>query len=77
MRLEIRTCVREQREARRVRLGNAVERERRDRSDDLVGRRTGDALPGHPLAQLHFDLLHPPLRPLETERTPQLFRLSP
>ena len=37
--LQIRARVGEQREARRVRLGKAVERERRDRRDDLLRRR--------------------------------------
>ena len=74
--LEIRARVREQREAGGVRLGKPVQRERRDRRDDLLGRVAGDALPRHALAQLHFDLLHPLLGSLEAHRAPQLLGLA-
>ena len=75
MHLEIRARVGEQREARGVRLGKSVQRERRDRRDDLLGRVAGDPLPRHAVAQLHFDLLHPLLGSLEAQRAPQLLGL--
>src|SRR5205823_5669716 len=57
-------------------LRKAVERERRDLVDDLVGGPTGDPTARHALAQLHLDLRHPPLAPLEPERAPKLLRLA-
>ena len=76
MRLQIRARVDEQREARRVRLRKSVERKRRDRSDDLLGRVAGDPLPRHAGAQLPFDLLHALLGSLEAERAAQLLGLA-
>ncbi len=73
--LQVRARVGEQREARRVRLREPVERERRDRRDDLVRRGAGDAVGRHALAQLALDRPHPALGPLEAERTPQLLGL--
>ena len=75
MDFEIRARIRQQREAGGVRLGKSVQRERRDRRDDLLRGVAGDALPRHAVAQLDFDLLHPPLGSLEPERAPQLFGL--
>ena len=76
MHLQIRARIREQREARGVRLGKAVQRERRDRRDDLLRRVAGDALARHAVAQLHFDLLHPLLGSLEADRAAQLLGLA-
>ena len=73
--LQIRARVGQQREARRVRFGKSVQRKRSDRQGDLIGGLAGNALPRHPLAQLHFDLLHPPFRSLEAQRAAQFFRL--
>ena len=44
MHLEIRARIDDQREARRVRFGKAVERERRDRQHDAIGGLAGDAV---------------------------------
>ena len=49
--LQIGAGVDDQREAGGVRLGEAVERERRDGQDDRVGGGAGDAVAGHALAQ--------------------------
>ena len=76
MHLEIRARVGQQREARRVRFGKSVQRERRDRRDDPLRGLAGDALPRHALAQLHFDLLHPLLGSLEAHRAPQFLGLA-
>src|SRR5438477_13004 len=76
MDLEVPAGVREQREAGRVRLGKAVERERRDGVGDLVGGGTLDALAGHPRAELGLDLRHAGLAPLESEGPPELLGLG-
>ena len=76
MRLQVRARVRDQREARRVRFGESVEREGGDRLDDLVLRLLADAALRHPRAQPRLDLLHPFDRPLEAHGAPQLFRLA-
>ena len=76
MDLQIRARVGEQRKARRVRLGESVQRKRGDRRDDPLGGLAGDAVARHPLAQLHLDMFHPPLGSLEPERAPQILRLS-
>jgi hypothetical protein len=58
-----------------MRFRKSVQRERSNRQRDLIGSLTGNALSRHPLAQLHFDLLHPPFRSLEPQRATQFFRL--
>ena len=55
VRLQVRRGVGDQREARRVRLGKAVERERRDAAHDLVLRVARDAARGHAGAQPRLD----------------------
>ena len=72
--LQIRARIHEKREARRVRFRKSIQREGGDRSDDLFRRVAGDPLLRHPGSQLRFDLLHPPLRPLESECAPQFLR---
>src|SRR5262245_16248675 len=76
MRLEIGAGIGEQREAGGVRLGKPVEGKRCNRRDDLLRRLAGDPLARHPVAQLHLDLLHPPLGALEAERAAQLLGLA-
>src|SRR5262245_66384350 len=77
MSLEVRARIGEQREAARMALGEAVERERRDRVDDLLGGLAFDPLAGHPRAQLDLALLHAPLAALEAEGAAQLLGLAP
>ena len=73
--LQIRARVGEQCEAGGVRFGKAVQRERRDRRDDLLRRLAGNPLRRHALAQLDLNLLHPFLGSLEAHRAPQIFGL--
>ena len=66
----------EQREAGGVRFGEAVQRERRDRFNDPVLLRAGDAVARHALAQLDLDLGHLSFGALESEGAAQLLGLS-
>ena len=76
VRLQIRARVRDQRERRRVRFGEPVERERRDGFHDLLLRRGVDSPLGHAAPQLLLDRSHPLLRALEPHRAPQFLRLA-
>ena len=76
MHFQIGARIRQQREAGGVRLRKSVQRKRRDGRNNLLGHLAGDALLRHPVAQLHFHLLHPPLRSLEAERAAQFLRLA-
>src|SRR5262245_24775936 len=77
MTVELGAGVAEEREARAVRLGKPVERERRDRMHDLLRRLAGDSLARHALAQLDLDLAHALLAAFEAEGAAQLFRFGP
>src|SRR5713101_4081507 len=57
-------------------FGKAVEGKRRDELHNLVLGFAGDSIPGHPRAELRFDLPHPLLRALVSKRTPQFFSLA-
>ncbi len=76
MRLQIRARIHDERETGGVRLGKSVERKRRDRQHDLVGRRARDPVLRHALAQPRLDLLHPLDRSLEPHRPPQFLGLA-
>ena len=74
--LQVRARVGDEREARRVRLGKAVERERADRAHDRVGRLARDPTLRHPAAQPSLDSLHALPGALEAHRPPQLLGLA-
>ncbi len=76
VRLQIRARVDNQREAGGVRLREPIERKRRDRPDNLLGRPGVDALPRDPGTQLLLDLPHACLRALEPHRPAQLLGLA-
>src|SRR2546425_9866348 len=71
-----RARVGEQREARRVRLGKTIERERGDRVHDLLGGGAVDTLARHARAELRLHVGHEPLAVLEAERAPELLGLG-
>ena len=56
---QVRACVSEKREARRMRLGESVKCKRGDRLHDLILDRPLDAVLPHARAQLGLDLRHP------------------
>src|SRR5260370_40978339 len=76
MALQVDRSVCDQREARRVRLGETVERERRDRTYDTVGGFAVNPVVRHPFAQPPIDFFHPRERPFEAHRAPQFLRLA-
>ena len=76
MHLEVRRRVREEREARAVRLREPVERERRDAAHDRLRGRAGDAVGCHAGPQFGLDRRHALDRALEAHRAPQLLRLA-
>jgi hypothetical protein len=76
VRLQIRRRVRDQREARGVRLGEAVERERRDAAHDVVLHGAGDAARAHAGAKPALDRRHALLRALEAHRATELLGLA-
>lgn len=71
-----RARIRDEREANRMRLGEAIQRVGTDRSDDLLDGRLPHPTRGHRLAQLFFHALHPLLRTVVAERAPQLLGLA-
>jgi hypothetical protein len=70
MHLEEGRGVCDQREARRVRLGETIQGERRDRADDRVRGLVFDAVSRHALVEPCLDRAHALDRSLEAHRTP-------
>ena len=69
--LEICAGIGQQREARGVRFGKAIEREGGDRLHDAVLHLAGDAVLRHAFAQPAFDIEHALLRPFEAHGAAQ------
>ena len=76
VRLQVRAGIHDQREARGVRLGEAIERERRDRPEDALGRLARDAALGHARSQSSLDLSHARFGSLEPHRPAQFLGLA-
>ncbi len=74
--LEVGARVGDEGEARRVGLGEAVEREGCDGADDVVGRLPHDPPLGHPSPELSLDVPHALLRALEAHGPAQFLGLA-